>query len=114
MIFMMNFITTSQIVFHGISVDQKIIDLDGSEAPVRVVARSLLASERLVPVATLNKVSIESIEACCKLLSFAHIFDLYGLQVKTPYRPVESNLCSLPPSRDRLPSGKQIIALTLT
>uniref|UniRef100_A0A0D3F8K4 tripeptidyl-peptidase II n=1 Tax=Oryza barthii TaxID=65489 RepID=A0A0D3F8K4_9ORYZ len=78
-----------EIVFHGISVDQKIIGLDGSEAPVRVVARSLLASERLVPVATLNK-------------------------VKTPYRPVESNLCSLPPSRDRLPSGKQIIALTLT
>uniref|UniRef100_A0A0E0CPF6 tripeptidyl-peptidase II n=1 Tax=Oryza meridionalis TaxID=40149 RepID=A0A0E0CPF6_9ORYZ len=78
-----------EIVFHGISVDQKIIGLDGSEAPVRVVARSLLASERLVPVATLNK-------------------------VKTPYRPVECNLCSLPPSRDRLPSGKQIIALTLT
>uniref|UniRef100_A0A0E0K3A0 tripeptidyl-peptidase II n=1 Tax=Oryza punctata TaxID=4537 RepID=A0A0E0K3A0_ORYPU len=78
-----------EIVFHGISIDQKIIGLDGSEAPVRVVARSLLASERLVPVATLNK-------------------------VKTPYRPVECNLCSLTTSRDRLPSGKQIIALTLT
>ncbi|XP_006647647.1 tripeptidyl-peptidase 2 [Oryza brachyantha] len=78
-----------EIVFHGISIDQRVIGLDGSEAPVRIVARSLLASERLVPVATLNK-------------------------VKTPYRPVECNLCSLPTSRDRLPSGKQIIALTLT
>uniref|UniRef100_A0A0D9VJ70 Tripeptidyl-peptidase 2 n=1 Tax=Leersia perrieri TaxID=77586 RepID=A0A0D9VJ70_9ORYZ len=78
-----------EIVFHGISTDQKVINLDGSEAPVRIVARSLLASERLVPVATLNK-------------------------VKTPYRPVECNLCSLPTCRDKLPSGKQIIALTLT
>ncbi|KAF0915843.1 hypothetical protein E2562_039168 [Oryza meyeriana var. granulata] len=78
-----------EIVFHGISVDQKVIGFDGSEAPIRIVARSLLASEILVPVATLNK-------------------------VKTPYRPVECNLCSLPTTRDRLPSGKQIIALTLT
>lgn len=31
-----------------------------------------------------------------------------------PYRPVECNLSSLPTDRDRLPSGKQIIALTLT
>ncbi|GJN40688.1 hypothetical protein PR202_gb29949 [Eleusine coracana subsp. coracana] len=78
-----------EIVFHGICIDQKVIALDGSESPLRIVARSLLASERLVPVATLNK-------------------------IRMPYRPVESNFCSLPTSRDRLPSGKQIIALTLT
>ncbi|TVU28813.1 hypothetical protein EJB05_20346, partial [Eragrostis curvula] len=78
-----------EIAFHGICIDQKVIALDGSESPLRIVARSLLASERLVPVATLNK-------------------------IKMPYRPVESNLRSLPTSRDRLPSGKQIIALTLT
>ncbi|XP_062222524.1 tripeptidyl-peptidase 2 [Phragmites australis] len=77
-----------EIVFHGICVDQTVIALNGSEAPLRIVARSLLSSERLLPVATLNK-------------------------IKTPYRPVDSNLCSLPTSRDRLPSGKQIIALTL-
>ncbi|KQK00668.1 tripeptidyl-peptidase 2 isoform X2 [Brachypodium distachyon] len=78
-----------EIVFHGISVDQKVIALDGSESPVRIVARSLLASEKLVPVATLNK-------------------------IKIPYRPVDCNFCPLPTTRDRLPSGKQIIALTLT
>uniref|UniRef100_M8AQP4 tripeptidyl-peptidase II n=1 Tax=Aegilops tauschii TaxID=37682 RepID=M8AQP4_AEGTA len=78
-----------EIVFHGIFIDQKVIALDGSESPMRIVARSLLASERLVPVATLNK-------------------------IKIPYRPVDSNFCPLPTSRDRLPSGKQIIALTLT
>ncbi|KAM0869156.1 hypothetical protein ACQ4PT_040859 [Festuca glaucescens] len=78
-----------EIVFHGISVDQKVIALDGSESPMLIVARSLLASERLVPVANMNKIRI-------------------------PYRPVESNFCPLPTSRDRLPSGKQIIALTLT
>ncbi|CAM0944650.1 unnamed protein product [Alopecurus aequalis] len=78
-----------EIIFHGISIDQNVIALDGSESPIRIVARSLLASERLVPVATLNKIRI-------------------------PYRPVESNFCPLPTSRDKLPSGKQIIALTLT
>ncbi|RCV07666.1 hypothetical protein SETIT_1G263600v2 [Setaria italica] len=78
-----------EIVFHGICIDQKVIALDGSESPLRIVARSLLASEKLAPVATLNK-------------------------IKTPYRPVECNLSSLPTDRDRLPSGKQVIALTLT
>ena len=46
-----------QIVFHGICIDQKVIALDGSESPLRIVARSLLASEKLAPVATLNKAS---------------------------------------------------------
>lgn len=100
-------------MFHGICIDQKVIALDGSESPLRIVARSLLASERLAPVATLNKVSQESIEAC-EISLFLPYIDLYCLQIKVPYRPVESNLCSLPTSRDRLPSGKQIIALTLT
>nr|CAB3447450.1 unnamed protein product [Digitaria exilis] len=78
-----------EIVFHGICIDDKVIALDGSESPLRIVARSLLASEKLAPVASLNK-------------------------IKIPYRPVECNLSSLPTDRDRLPSGKQIIALILT
>nr|XP_010918543.1 tripeptidyl-peptidase 2 [Elaeis guineensis] len=77
-----------EIVFHGININQEVVVLDGSEAPMRIVAKSLLASEKLVPAATLNK-------------------------LKIPYRPVESNLISLPTNRDKLPSGKQIIALTL-
>lgn len=47
---------TLQIVLHGISIDQKVSTLDG-ESPLLIVARSLLASEKLVPVGTLNKVS---------------------------------------------------------
>lgn len=78
-----------EIVFHGISINREAVMLDGSEAPVRIDVRSLLASERLVPSATLNK-------------------------VKSSYRPVDSNLSTLPTPRDKLPSGKQIIALTLT
>ncbi|AQK73356.1 Tripeptidyl-peptidase 2 [Zea mays] len=35
-------------------------------------------------------------------------------KIRIPYRPVECNLSSLPTDRDKLPSGKQIIALTLT
>jgi tripeptidyl-peptidase-2 len=100
-------------VFHGISVDQKVIALDGSESPMRIVARSLLASERLVPVATLNKVGQESILG---ITNYSFLPDIYFcvLQIRIPYRPVECNFCPLPTSRDRLPSGKQIIALTLT
>lgn len=44
-----------QVVFHGIKVNQEVI-LDGSEAPVRIDAETLLASEELAPVAILNKV----------------------------------------------------------
>jgi len=43
-------------VFHGIKASQEVIVLDGSEAPVRVDAEALLASEKLTPVANLNKV----------------------------------------------------------
>ncbi|XP_065030405.1 tripeptidyl-peptidase 2-like isoform X2 [Musa acuminata AAA Group] len=77
-----------EIAFHGININQEALVLDGSEAPSRIVARSLLASEKLVPAAALNK-------------------------LKIPYRPVDSNLRSLRTNRDKLPSGKQIMALTL-
>lgn len=78
-----------EIAFHGISISREAILLDGSEAPVRIDAKSLLATEMLIPSATLNK-------------------------IKIPYRPVESILSTLRTNRDKLPSGKQIIALTLT
>ena len=100
-------------MFHGICIDQKVIALDGSESPLCFVARSLLASEKLAPVATLNKVSWDFVEACEEFQLCFHNWFL-SLQIKTPYRPVECNLSSLPTDRDRLPSGKQIIALTLT
>lgn len=45
-----------QIVFRGIKVNQEEVILDGSEAPVKIDAETLLASEELAPVATLNKV----------------------------------------------------------
>ncbi|XP_020085377.1 tripeptidyl-peptidase 2 isoform X2 [Ananas comosus] len=77
-----------EIVFHGISTNLEAVVLDGSESPRRLVATSLLASEKLMPVATLN-------------------------QMKLSYRPVDSNLILLPGNRDKLPSGKQIMALTL-
>ncbi|KAF9597398.1 hypothetical protein IFM89_017744 [Coptis chinensis] len=35
-------------------------------------------------------------------------------QVRVPYLPIESKLSALPADRDKLPSGKQILALTLT
>ncbi|KAJ4800193.1 Tripeptidyl-peptidase 2 [Rhynchospora pubera] len=78
-----------EIVFHGISANQSAVALDGSESPAQIVVTSLLAAEKLVPSACLDKVRI-------------------------PYRPAEAKLRPLIGSRDRLPSGKQIIALTLT
>ncbi|KAK8511926.1 hypothetical protein V6N12_074615 [Hibiscus sabdariffa] len=78
-----------EIVFHGIGVNRKEVVLDGSEAPIRIEAEALLASEKLAPAAVLNKIRI-------------------------PYRPIEAKLCTLPTNRDKLPSGKQILALTLT
>ena len=45
-----------QIMFHGIKASQEEIVLDGSEAPIRVDAEALLASEKLAPIANLNKV----------------------------------------------------------
>jgi len=45
-------------MFHGIKVNQEEIVLDGSEAPIRIDAEALLASEKLAPVGILNKVSL--------------------------------------------------------
>ncbi|KAG6481698.1 hypothetical protein ZIOFF_058317 [Zingiber officinale] len=82
-----------EIAFHGIIINQESLMLDGSEAPVRVSARSLLAAEKLLPASTLNKAI---------------------LQMKIALHPVDANLKTLLTNRDKLPSGKQIIALTLT
>ncbi|KAL0873707.1 hypothetical protein Bca101_023412 [Brassica carinata] len=78
-----------EIAFHGIGVNREELILDGSEAPIKVEAEALLASEKLVPVAVLNKIRI-------------------------PYQPVDAQLQTLATGRDRLLSGKQILALTLT
>ncbi|RYQ94046.1 hypothetical protein Ahy_B09g100248 isoform A [Arachis hypogaea] len=78
-----------KVMFHGVKVNQEEIVLDGSEAPVRINAEALLASERLAPLAILNKIRI-------------------------PYRPTDAKISALTTDRDKLPSGKQILALTLT
>lgn len=77
-----------EIVFHGININKEDVVLDGSEAPVRIDAQALLSSETLVPSAILNK-------------------------IRVPYRPIDAKLHALPTDRDKLPSGKQILALTL-
>ena len=48
-------------MFHGININQEEVVLDGSEAPIRIHAEALLASEKLVPAAILNKVNLVSI-----------------------------------------------------
>nr|KYP74790.1 Tripeptidyl-peptidase 2 [Cajanus cajan] len=78
-----------EVVFHGIKVKQEEILLDGSEAPVKIDVEALLASEKLAPVAILNKIRI-------------------------PYRPIDAKISALSSDRDKLPSGKQILALMLT
>ncbi|KAK3008490.1 hypothetical protein RJ639_015101 [Escallonia herrerae] len=78
-----------EIAFHGISINKKEVVLDGSEAPVRIDAQALLSSEKLVPAAILNKIRI-------------------------PYRPIDAKMTALSADRDKLPSGKQTLALTLT
>ncbi|KAF8379520.1 hypothetical protein HHK36_028958 [Tetracentron sinense] len=78
-----------EIGFHGININKEEVVLDGSEAPIRIEAQALLSSEKLVPAAILNK-------------------------IRVPYRPIEAKLSALPTSRDKLPSGKQILGLTLT
>ncbi|KAK1266677.1 hypothetical protein QJS04_geneDACA000427 [Acorus gramineus] len=77
-----------KIEFHGISILNDAVVLDGSEAPIRIDAKALISSEKLVPAAILTTMRI-------------------------PYRPIESILSSLTTSRDKLPSGKQILSLTL-
>ncbi|XP_024992283.1 tripeptidyl-peptidase 2 isoform X2 [Cynara cardunculus var. scolymus] len=78
-----------EIAFHGIDVSKDEVILDGSEAPVRIEAQALLSSEKLAPTAKLNK-------------------------IRVPYRPTDVKLSALSADRDKLPSGKQILALTLT
>ncbi|XP_048229293.1 tripeptidyl-peptidase 2 isoform X2 [Ricinus communis] len=78
-----------EIVFHGIDINKEDIVLDGSEAPVRIDAQALLATEKLAPAAILNK-------------------------IRVPYRPIDAKLSTLTADRDKLPSGKQTLALTLT
>ncbi|KAL6545206.1 tripeptidyl-peptidase II Tpp2 [Orobanche hederae] len=78
-----------EIAFHGININKDEIVLDGSEAPVRIDAEALLSLENLTPTAVLNKVRI-------------------------PYRSVDAKLSTLTAERDKLPSGKQILALLLT
>lgn len=46
-----------QFVFHGISVNSNEVLLDGSECPFRIDAEAQLSSEKLAPVASLNKVN---------------------------------------------------------
>ncbi|KAI4351727.1 hypothetical protein L6164_006053 [Bauhinia variegata] len=78
-----------EVEFHGINVNQEELILDGSEAPVRIEAEALLTSEKVAPVAILNK-------------------------IRVPYRPIDSKISALSTDRDKLPSGKQTLALTLT
>nr|GEW39471.1 tripeptidyl-peptidase 2 isoform X2 [Tanacetum cinerariifolium] len=78
-----------EIAFHGIDVSKDEVVLDGSEAPTRIEAQALLSSEKLAPTAKLNK-------------------------IRVPYRPIDAKLSALSADRDKLPSGKQILALTLT
>ncbi|GMP24459.1 hypothetical protein CsSME_00001721 [Camellia sinensis var. sinensis] len=77
-----------EIGFHGININKEEVVLDGSDAPVRMDAEALLSSEKLAPAAILSKIRI-------------------------PYCPIDTKLCTLPTDRDKLPSGKQILALTL-
>lgn len=39
---------------------------------------------------------------------------MLNLQIRVPYRPVDSKISALSNDRDKLPSGKQMLALTLT
>ncbi|KAF3954240.1 hypothetical protein CMV_020394 [Castanea mollissima] len=57
----------------------------------------------------MNKISIDDVN-CTEI----RIFYLSLFQIRIPYRPIDSKLCTLATNRDNLPSGKQILALTLT
>ena len=39
---------------------------------------------------------------------------MLNLQIRIPYRPIDAKISALSTDRDKLPSGKQILALTLT
>ncbi|KAL2324539.1 hypothetical protein Fmac_023597 [Flemingia macrophylla] len=78
-----------EVVFHGIKINQEEILLDGSEAPIKLDVEAPLATEKLAPVAILDK-------------------------IRVPYRPIDAKISALSSDRDKLPSGKQILALMLT
>lgn len=108
-------------MFHGININKEEVVLDGSEAPIRIDAKALLSSEKLAPAAVLNKVKwvpcVDMGGHVCLLFISIYIcnaFSLLNFQVRIPYRPIEAKLRALPTDRDKLPSGKQILALTLT
>lgn len=126
-----------QITFHGISINKVDIVLDGSEAPVRIDAEALLSPENLVPEAVLNKV-IRVVQCPVPLFMSCHVMSCHGdhyywhnlfspycsfmllsfswfmLQVRVPYCPIDAKLRTLSSDRDKLPSGKQTLALILT
>ena len=58
--------------------------------------------------------SVIYICVCIYLFIYCNSFSLLNFQVRVPYRPIEAKLRTLPTDRDKLPSGKQILALTLT
>ena len=122
-------------MFHGIAINKEEIILDGSEAPVRIDAEALLSSEKLAPAAILNKVKYSfgflddvgwNCSFCFRLNKYKTFlfgvvvcylmlqFFMFILQIRVPYRPVDAKLSTLIESRDKLPSGKQTLALTLT
>ena len=115
-----------QVVFHGIKVNQEEVILDGSDAPVRIDAETLVVSEELAPVAILNKVIFLKLlfspfYLCysvmlliLKPMRFTRSNVILNLQIRVPYRPIDSKIIALSTDRDKLPSGKQILALTLT
>ncbi|CAH9123538.1 unnamed protein product [Cuscuta epithymum] len=78
-----------EIVFHGINVNKEEVFLEGSEAPIRIDVEAPISTETLAPSAILNK-------------------------IRTAYRPIDAKLHTLSEDRDKLPSGKQILALILT
>lgn len=113
--------------------------LDGGEAPVRIDARALLSSEELAPAAVLNKVKFCPFRLGAFCICLYHIVVLglfcsnfyvavlnkvkslpitvclsFVLQIRAPYRPIDSKMSTLSKDRDELPSGKQTLALTLT
>ncbi|RAL51416.1 hypothetical protein DM860_010918 [Cuscuta australis] len=78
-----------EIGFHGINANKEEVVLDGSEAPIRIDVEARISTETLAPTAILNK-------------------------IRTAYRPIDAKLHTLSGDRDKLPSGKQILALILT
>ncbi|MCO5584159.1 hypothetical protein L7F22_038082 [Adiantum nelumboides] len=80
---------TVEIQFHGLLPCKDEVLLNGSDIATRIDVTSFVGLESISPRATLHT-------------------------IRCPYRPVESKLQALPSDRDKLPSGHQILSLTLT